>query len=162
MRRALAFLALAVLGTAGAAHALMVEVPLDRLVAGSEAVVQARVVTVESHWTGDRSTIGTDVLLSVEESWFGAHAAGVPLRLQVEGGEVGDVGVWVEHQPRFTAGEHVLLFLATDPSARLRVNALEQGKFRLEGDGAVGWTGKTMPLAALRAAVTQLKSAPNR
>ncbi len=155
MKRTLLVLALVAL--AAPAGAMMLEVPFDRLVTTSDAVVRAKVMALESHWTADRSTIVTDVTLVIEESWVGTMPAGAPLRLQVEGGEVGDLGVRVEHQPTFRLGEESVLFLASDASFRLRVNALEQGKYTIVGDEAVGWGARVISLGALRARVDALR-----
>jgi hypothetical protein len=152
-----ALLVLVMVACAAPAGALMLEVPFDRLVSTSDAVVRAKVTNLESSWTSDHSTIVTDVTLVIEESWVGTMQAGAPLRLQVEGGEVGDLGVRVEHQPTFRLGEESVLFLAGTPSARLRVNALEQGKFTIVGDQAVGWGARVIPLSVLHARVDALR-----
>ncbi|MBI5708758.1 MAG: hypothetical protein HZC42_00385 [Candidatus Eisenbacteria bacterium] len=154
MKRAI--LALAMLAVASPALALMVEVPLDRLITSSDAVVRAKVTGLESHWTADHSTIVTDVTLSIEESWAGDLAAGAPLVLQVEGGEVGDIGIRSEHQPVFSPGEETVLFLKATSNARLRVNAVEQGKYTVLGDHVVGFRQQAFPLATLRATVNGL------
>jgi hypothetical protein len=138
------------------ASALMREVPLHDLVGGSAAIVRAEVTGVESHWTADHTTIVSDVTLRVAESWAGGLAPGSRLALEVEGGEVGDIGIFVEHQPRFHAGERVVLFLRSDPSARLRVNALEQGKFSVVDDQVISFRQQVMPLRSLQAMVNSL------
>ena len=160
MKRAL--LVLALLAFAGPALALMIEVPLDRLAATSDAVVRAKVTDLHSRWTDDHATIVTDVTFSIVESWSGDLVAGSPLVLQVEGGEVGDLGVRVEHQPVFSPGEETVLFLKVTPSARFRVNALEQGKFTVLGDQVMGFRGEHLPLVTLRATVRSLAPARSR
>lgn len=160
MKRALVILAL--LAFAGPASGLMLEVPLDRLAAGSDAVVRAKVMEMESRWTDDRTTIVTDVTFSIVESWAGDLVIGSKLVLQVEGGEVGDLGVRVEHQPVFRPGEETVLFLKATPSARYRVNALEQGKFMVLGDQVTGFRGESLSLVTLRATVRSLTPARSR
>jgi len=156
MRRAL--LTLALLAFAAPAAALMLEMPLDRLATESDAIVQARVTGLSSRWTDDHATIVTDVTLEIVESWAGAYRAGDRLRLTVEGGEVGDQGIRCEHQPRFRPAEETLLFLEATPDARVRVLALEQGKFTLRRGDALDFRGRTLPLATLRATVNGLRS----
>ncbi len=160
MKRAI--LALAMLAVASPAPALMVEVPLDRLITSSDAVVRAKVTGLESRWTADQSTIVTDVTLSIEESWAGDLAVGARLVLQVEGGEVGDIGIRSEHQPVFSPGEETVLFLKATSNARLRVNAVEQGKYTVLGDHVVGFRQQTFPLATLRATVNGLTKSRDR
>jgi hypothetical protein len=151
-------LSLALLALAVPARALMVEVPIDRLTAESDAIVHAQVVDLQSRWTDDRTTIVTDVTLQVVEGWAGAYQAGDRLSLTVEGGEVGEIGIRSEHQPRFAPDEQTVLFLGHTSSARLRVLALEQGKFTLLGQEAVDFCGRTLPMATLRAMVYSLRS----
>ena len=79
MKRAL--LVLALLSFAGPALALMIEVPLDRLAATSDAVVRAKVTDLQSRWTDDHATIVTDVTFSIVESWSGDLVAGSQLVL---------------------------------------------------------------------------------
>ncbi len=156
MRRALLTLALLALATPAAA--LMVEMPLDRLATDSDAVVHVRVAGLDSRWTDDHTTIVTDVTLEIVAVWAGAHRAGDRLLLTVEGGEVADQGIRTEHQPRFRPEEESVLFLKATPDARLRVLALEQGKFTVFGETAVDFRGRTMPLVTLRAVVNSQRS----
>lgn len=160
MRRILILLGLVLL--AAPAAALMIEVPLDRLIADSEVIVKARVTALESHWTDDHTTIVTDVTLSVEECWAGSIAPGSPLVVQVQGGEVGDTGIRFEHGAVFSPDEETVLFLKATSNARLRVNAAEQGKYTVLGDHAVSFRQQAIPLATLRAAVNSLKPARGR
>ncbi len=160
MRRAL--LLLGMLALAAPAVALMVEVPLPRLVADADAVVKAKVVALESRWTDDHATIVTDVTLTVEESWAGDLAAGRRFVVRVEGGEVGDMGIQSEHQPAFADGEECVLLLRATSSARLEVSGLEQGKFTVLGDQVVDFRQQAMPLQSLRRTVESLKPARSR
>ena len=160
MKRAI--LVLAMLALAAPALALMVEVPLEKLASSSDAVVRAKVTGLESRWTDDHATIVTDVTLAIVESWTGDLVAGSRLVLQVEGGEVGDIGVRVEHQPVFSPGEETVLFLRATPGARYRINALEQGKYTVMGDHVVGFKQQSFPLATLRAPVRSLAPARSR
>jgi len=157
-----ALLVFALLAFARPAPALMLEVPLDRLAAGSDAVVRAKVMEMESRWTDDRTTIVTDVTFSIVESWAGDLVVGSRMVIQVEGGEVGDLGVRVEHQPVFRPGEETVLFLKATPSARYRINALEQGKFTVLSDQVMGFRGENLPLVTLRATVRSLAPARSR
>lgn len=156
MKRVLLTLALLLL--AGPAAALMLEVPLDRLATESDAIVHARVTDLRSRWTDDHATIVTDVTFTVVEGWAGAYRAGDRLELTIEGGEVGNEGIRVEHQPRFRPEEEDLLFLKATTDARVRVLALEQGRFTLDEDVALDFRGRTLPLATLKATVSGLRS----
>jgi hypothetical protein len=155
-------LTLGMLALAGPAFALALEVPLDRLITDSDVIVKARVTGLASHWTDDHATIVTDVTLAVVESWAGGLVPGSPLTLQVQGGEVGDTRIVFEHTTVFSPDEEAVLFLKATTSARLRVNAAEQGKYTVLGDQVVSFRQQTLPLSALHATVNRLKPANDR
>jgi hypothetical protein len=155
-------LALGLLALAGPAFALALEVPLDRLIADSDVIVKARVTGLASHWTHDHSTIVTDVTLTVLEGWAGGLAAGAPITLQVQGGEVGDTRIVYEHTTVFSPDEEAVLFLKAATSARLRVIAAEQGKYTVLGDQVVDFRQQAFPLGALHATVNRLRPANDR
>jgi hypothetical protein len=148
------------LALAARASALMVEVPFEELVQTSDAIVQGTVVDLESRWLAEPHIIVTDVTLQVGEVWAGSLQPGQRLVLRVAGGEVDGIGMRREHEPAFGRDEQVVLFLAATPSARFAVHHLEQGKFTVFGDQAIGAKGQSLPLAALREAVGRL--APRR
>jgi hypothetical protein len=155
-------LTLGLLALAGPAFALALLVPLDRLITDSDVIVKAQVIGLVSHWNDDRSTIVTDVTFTVMESWAGGLTPGSPLTLQVQGGEVGESRVTYEHMTVFSPDEQTVLFLKATPSARWRVNALEQGKYTVLGDQVVDFRQQALPLSALRATVNSLKPANDR
>ena len=54
------------------------------------------------------------------------------LAVQVQGGEVGEIGLWVSEAPRYQLGQQVLLFLeGGDP---FQVVAWKQGKYAIHGE----------------------------
>ncbi|MEM3647497.1 MAG: hypothetical protein QW334_05060, partial [Thermofilum sp.] len=55
-------------------------------------------------------TIYTDVEIAVSECLAGEAPSTIYVRTQ--GGQIGDIGLWVSHEPRFSLGEEVVLFLA--------------------------------------------------
>ena len=160
MRRALCLLGLLVLATPAAA--LMLEVPFDRLARDSDEIVRVKVIGLESRWTDDRATIVTDVTLAVVETWAGDLTPGNSIVLQVQGGEVGEMGIRAEHQPVFAMGEEAVIFLKATPSARWRVYGLEQGKYTVLEDQTVGFRRQRLSLASLRATVAGFRPARNR
>ncbi len=105
-------------------------VTVEALARESDAVVRGTVERRESHWTGDRLRIYTLVTVQVASAWRGsAPGRGV---VRVPGGEVGDVGQWVDAAPTFADGEEVVLFLSRHPSGDFEVRGMRQGKFRVE------------------------------
>jgi hypothetical protein len=147
---------------ASTAWAIMLDVPMDQLVASSSSVVRGQVTGLHSHWTSDHTNIVTDVTFRVDEDWTGAIQAGTSLTLQVLGGEVGEIGQRTEHQPVFTKDQYAVLFLAESPSARLVINYDAQGAYTVEGDKAIGAKGQIMPVSTLKATVGSMKSLRKR
>lgn len=69
----------------------------------------------------------------------------------VLGGQVGDLGVWVEDQPSFDEGEHVLVYLECYPNKDISTEVEgyyvvggPQGKFTIDGGTARNEVGDTL------------------
>ena len=127
------------------AHGLMIEIPYEQLWEESDTVVLGT-VTGTTHHGMLSGMIYRIVTLSVE-SFYKNPLDAETLFIRVEGGELGDRGVWVEDQPEFSVGERALVFLAeTDQTHEgetvYRVYGLFQGKFTVEGDVAHAPDGK--------------------
>lgn len=153
MKRLIVFLLLAgALATPLAVQAAMLEVPLKATTMQAAEIVQGEVVSQSSDWDFGYRTIYTDVVIRIDESVKGDLPAGSTVTVRVEGGETEDIGIRVEHQPRFRTAEKVLLFLRTDdtdPGVRT-VQSLEQGKYTLFGESAWDYAGRRLPLAKLK------------
>jgi len=147
---------------ASTAWAIMLDVPMNQLVASSSSVVRGQVTGLNSHWTSDHTNIVTDVTFRVDEDWVGAIQPGTTLTLTVMGGEVGEVGQRTEHQPVFSKDQFAVLFLAESPSARLVINYDEQGAYTVEGDQTIGAKGQIVPISSLKATVGSMKSMRKR
>jgi hypothetical protein len=120
-------------------HALMTKATVAELTAGSTDIVRGRVQTVVSQWENGAKTIATYASISVEERLKGDGPDVVTVR--VPGGQVGDVGLWVEDTPVFAEGQEVIIFLeATDDLSFMQVRGDFQGEFTVE-DGKVFGSG---------------------
>ncbi len=119
------------LAPAPALPALARTLTVEALARASDAVVRGRVERRESRWSTDGMRIHTLVTVQVSAVWRGS----APGRVVVvtPGGEVGDVGQWVDAAPSFADGEEVVVFLARRPSGDFEVRGMRQGKFRVEG-----------------------------
>jgi hypothetical protein len=153
-------LGLAALLLATPTAALMREIPLPTLAATSDAIVSAHVVSRQSHWLASPHIIVTDVRLHVDEAWSGALARGDEISLRVEGGIVGRIRMWSEHQPIFAVGEQVVLFLSRGES--WSVNGLEQGRYAVHEGRTRDWQGRTLSLESFRASIRSMVSARGR
>ena len=102
VRRALALgLVLAALPAAAVFRSATVE----EAARTSDAVVRGRVEKRTSRFSKDGSRIVTDVVVSVASAWKG-HP-GTRVTVTVPGGEIGDVGQWVDAAPTFADAEEV-------------------------------------------------------
>ena len=109
----------------------MLRADLDELVRRSDRVLRARVVKVESHWSGDRTHIVTDTELAVLEDLKGGGATRVTVRQP--GGVVGDIGQQVSGLASFRQGEEVVVLLERR-GPFFRVSGMAQGKYRVVRD----------------------------
>lgn len=103
------------------------------LVAQSDAVVQGRVLKVNSFWSPSGRVILTEVMVQVEEKILGDAPSVVVLR--TAGGTVDGYTVEAHGFPKFEAGERTVLFLQN--SADLAsVTGYRQGQYRIVRDKA--------------------------
>jgi len=80
-----------------------------RLAQDAKVIVQGEVKNVRSY-KGINGVIYTRALVMVNDVIKGKNIK-KNITVEYEGGEVGDVGVWVEDEPSLEKGEQVLLFL---------------------------------------------------
>jgi len=161
-RSAPLYAALAVIAWAIPAGAMMIKVPLGDLTGQSASVLRGRVVATRAAWTPDNRTIETAVTIAIDEAWKGTVPADRAVRLRVAGGEVGEVGVMVEHAPLFATGEDVVVFLERQPDGALRVSADEQGKYTVAGEWIIGYEQRPVKLSEFRAEVGRFTPAEGR
>jgi type IV secretory pathway protease TraF len=106
-----------------------------QLVAGSDAIVEGKVVDVESFWDREGRVIVTMATVRVDDALLGK--VNRTIQVQTFGGTVGDYTVEAAGFPKFNRGDHVLLFLnqrdALDKSTR--VTGYQQGHYRIAERG---------------------------
>jgi len=104
---------------------------LDRLAAGNETIVQARVLDIRSYWNADHTFILTDVHARPSQVLKGRPDN--DLDFTVMGGSVGETTTLIVGGPDLEPGSEYILFLAQSdlPGAphRLTVRDLSQGVF---------------------------------
>lgn len=130
-RRSIAALIAALcLAAMPAAAGTFIHMSSSELVAQSDAMIQGRVVQLDSFWSESGRLIVTEAAIEVEEALIGDVPPTVTVR--TFGGEVGDVKVEAPGFPRFEQGERVLLYLQHEPAdGSLRVLGYQQGHFRV-------------------------------
>lgn len=106
---------------------------LEELVADSDRVVIGRVVFAES-FLRRNGTIVTVYRFQVERELLDGVPTAVEepeIQVGVLGGRVGDVGMRVEGEPRFSEGERALLFIRDGGNLMFRPVGMAQGVMRI-------------------------------
>jgi len=143
----------------------------DQMFVNSDRVVTGTVLDVNTRWgQGNESIIITVVRLGVEGVAKGELRKEI-IEVSYPGGEVGELGFWVEDQPRFTVGEHVLLYLKSDPTplnGEPHYTLTSQtffGKSDASGNTTIGADGERVPIVIVATApwdITETGSIPDR
>lgn len=128
---------LATLITASSAHGSIVQaLDLSELVAQSDRIVVGRVVLAEVFQRGDGS-ITTWYRVEVEREL----RSDAPTRdeepeviVQVLGGQIGELGMRVEGEPRFSVGERAVIFMREGNQLAFRPVGMAQGVMRIRMD----------------------------
>jgi len=119
------------------AHAsTFVAMTAEELIQQSDAVVQGKVLRLDSKWDAHGRIIVTEATIQVSESIVGNAPAQIIVR--TPGGKVNDYRVEALGFPQFNKGEEVVLFIKDDQSLQVnRIVGHQQGHFevvkRLDG-----------------------------
>jgi len=124
----------AVLCLSSPAFAILAEVTIAELVQMSDHIVQATVLSTESTWNDDKTSIITTVTLHIKETYAGRLDKSTQVTVMLPGGMVDGLVMEVEHAPVFIVDEEVIVFLTDINDKALRVSGWEAGKFTLEND----------------------------
>lgn len=131
--RTLPLLSLLLAGPVLASVALRMDVPA--LAAAATDVVDGRVVSSSSDWTGDHRRILTRLVVEVRESWKGTATGRITV--VQPGGERDGIGQSVSGVAPLSVGERVVLFLERT-GAEHRVVGLAQGVYRVVPSAGTG------------------------
>ncbi|MDX1501590.1 MAG: hypothetical protein R3325_04440 [Thermoanaerobaculia bacterium] len=105
------------------------------LVAGSDAIIQGRVIGQQSSWSHDGRIVVTEVTVKVRDVLAG-QAPDV-VKVQVPGGRVGDYSMVATGFPTFKDREKVILFVSFEGASTGRVVGHQLGHWevveRLDG-----------------------------
>jgi len=121
------------LSAAPAEATLSEALSLRELVAQSDVIVLATCVDQRA-LRDSRERIVTDYSLRVEETMSGSAPAGGTLTMRRLGGELGDLGMRIEGEPRLMPGERYVIFLRR-VGAILRPVGMSQGVLPVEDRG---------------------------
>jgi len=114
------------------AAAAMVEQTTAQLAANSSDIISGEVLSKQSRWNESETFIFTDVSIRVNELLKGTLAVSSTITVMVPGGEVGEVGLGVEHAAQFEVGQKVIVFLSPIEGSVYGVTSWEQGKYTLK------------------------------
>ena len=124
----------------------------------SDLVVTGTVSGISSRWGigGGESSIVTVVSLEVDGVAKGS-IHGYVIEFTYPGGRIGESMVWVEEQPTFEVGEHVLMYLVVaepvtvggNPSYALTTGTF-MGKSEATGSSTIGGDGLPIPIVPVK------------
>ncbi len=137
--KALVLLAVAALlfGTSGTGYALLEQKELTDLTIAADEII---IGTVDDQYVAfvDENIIHTFSEVFVEYSFLGAAPSSRSIVVETAGGEIGDLGLWVEDQPVINVGERVVLFLnGNEERGTFTINNHVQGKYTMDEDWVV-------------------------
>jgi hypothetical protein len=114
-----------------ASATVMVEVPLEELVQGADAIVHARVVSSRVRVEMRQNGLRPETVTTLEVIEWLAGPGGRTVELRELGGVWQAGGVHYEGTPEYAVGEEVVVFLErrAESPHDLRTLALAQGKF---------------------------------
>jgi len=124
----LAFLVLFAL--VGTVSAEVEDMSLADLIDKAGAILRGRVSKVEPHWNEDQTMIYTSVTVSVE-GYLKGGTTSQEVSIEVPGGTVGKITLWVSDTPTFGEGQEVILFLREE---YFQIVGWFQGKFTVVDD----------------------------
>ena len=124
----------------------------------SHAIVQGKVIDLQSSWTESGRLIVTDVKIKVSDRLLG-HTDRV-IKVRTFGGEVGSMKVEAHGFPVFEKGSEVILFLGGMENGRYSVLGYQQGHFRvvegvrfIEKSGRMAAAQRSVEIGAFKAAI---------
>jgi len=124
--------------------AIMKGLSTEELTNASDVVIEGEVGHTEAQWSKDSSTIFTSSEIVIH-SFIRGKPVQTPVRVEYEGGEVGDIGLKVSDQPTLIQGEKVILFLKSEKSKRdgnaYSIVGKGQGKYVIDADGIARKSG---------------------
>ena len=135
LRIFIGFLALAVFCLVSFTSQATMVMKLDdeAMVNQAETVVTGTVTSMRSEWNKERTRIFTYITIT-PSNFLKSDGSSDEIVIKEPGGEVGEIGMFVEGSSVFEEGEEVLLFLKRGRKGFHRTVGLSQGKFSIQSD----------------------------
>ena len=104
----------------------------------SDVIITGKVTQQNASWNESRTRIYTYATIQVDEYLKGGNT-GNSIVVSYPGGEVGDIGEFYTHTPKFVNNEEVLVFLKKDKAgSSYKVVNGEEGKLTVISDAKTG------------------------
>ena len=149
----------------GAASAEVEDMSLEDLTSKASTILRGRVSNVESHWNQDQTMIYTSVIISVE-AYLKGETTAKEVRIEVPGGTVGGITLWVSDTPTFEEDQEVILFLREED---FQIVGWSQGKYTVVDDAVMEkgipvdqFTGQITALMKDSSTSLEIASAPTK
>ncbi len=112
---------------------VMVEVPLEDMILGADAIVHGRVIANDVRMSLDRGELEPNTFVTIEVTEWLAGEGGRTVTLRELGGTFQGITTEVVGVPRYAVGDEVIVFLERREDGRedLRTMAMAQGQFRV-------------------------------
>ncbi len=138
MKTNLKFIMLFFIGGCISAFAQSQNSEIKHLSEKADLIFTGKVTSQQSEWNKNKTKIYTDVTIAVDEFLKG-ESSDKSITVTHPGGEIGDVGEWYSHMPKFKNDEEVLLFVKRGVNGNKNiVYEGEQGKMTLSIDKKTG------------------------
>ncbi len=124
----------AMLAWVSAAEAISLQLSDERLVEEAETIVFGNVVSANSHWNAEGTSIVTDIEIAVDQ-WLKGSGNRRSIQLTVRGGRVGDLVQEESETPMLIPGERAVFFLQ---SGKLPFVGGRQGKMSVIDGMVIG------------------------
>ena len=145
------FLCIAILFPSWRSSAVMIGMGTEELTRESSVVIRGEVAAVKSQWSDDGKTIITRASVKITDTIRGETNSNM-ITVEYAGGEVGEMGLWVEDVSPLKTNENVILFLkpiersaASAESGIIggvhRIVGKAQGKYTISKDGIAEKSG---------------------
>jgi len=128
------------------------EVDQSNLETRATHILIGKVKAVESRWNDEKTFIYSNVAVTVEKVLKGTVKTNQVV-IRHLGGEIGAIGQWTEHEPSFTKGEEVKLYLKQEQNGVYTVVGGAEGKKSPKAKEVTSrgynWQGHHWPQASL-------------
>ncbi|MDQ2868579.1 MAG: hypothetical protein M3R59_09260 [Verrucomicrobiota bacterium] len=106
----------------------------DQLVSQAETIFEGSVTNVRSEWTGEGAQryIVSYITFKVDDSIKGDPGQNYVMRMM--GGTVGEETMGVSDAPKFSVGQHEILFVENNGTQFIPLVGIMHGRFHLEAD----------------------------